>query len=141
MAVFLMKSKLDGTQRPPPATGTVFAGVPVSNPVALWIEQLAGFQITGGMRRRQLLPGELRYPWPDGRVRGEDISAVVGRRLSASTRRARTRGSRSSSPARSDPGQGKWGRGGSPRPGLTLLLELPERGLGQHVDCEDRCRR
>ncbi|MFY9552463.1 MAG: S-layer homology domain-containing protein [Thermoanaerobaculia bacterium] len=48
MAVFLMKSNLGATEIPPPATGTVFADVPASNPFAPWIEQLAGFQITGG---------------------------------------------------------------------------------------------
>jgi streptogramin lyase len=48
MAVFLMKSNLGATEMPPPATGTVFADVPASNPVAPWIEQLAGFKITGG---------------------------------------------------------------------------------------------
>jgi streptogramin lyase len=48
MAVFLMKSKLGATEVPPPATGMVFADVPASNPFAPWIEQLAGFSITGG---------------------------------------------------------------------------------------------
>jgi streptogramin lyase len=48
MAVFLMKSKLGATETPPPAAGTVFADVPANNPFAPWIEQLAGFQITGG---------------------------------------------------------------------------------------------
>ena len=48
MAVFLMKSRLGAAETPPPATGAVFADVPASNPFAPWIEQLAGFQITGG---------------------------------------------------------------------------------------------
>ena len=48
MAVFLMKSKLGATEIPPPATGTVYADVPASNPFAPWIEQLAAFGITGG---------------------------------------------------------------------------------------------
>ena len=48
MAVFLMKSNLGAAEVPPPATGTVFADVPASNPFAPWIEQLAGFRITGG---------------------------------------------------------------------------------------------
>ena len=48
MAVFLMKSKRGATNLPPAATGTVFADVPVSNPFAPAIEQLAGYQITGG---------------------------------------------------------------------------------------------
>jgi streptogramin lyase len=48
MAVLLMKSKLGATHTPPPATGTVFADVPASDPFAPWIEQLAGFAITGG---------------------------------------------------------------------------------------------
>ncbi len=48
MAVFLMKAKLGKAEIPPPATGTVFGDVPASDPFAAWIEQLAGFQITGG---------------------------------------------------------------------------------------------
>ncbi len=48
MAVFLMKSKLGAAAVPPAATGAVFADVPASNPFAPWIEQLAGFRITGG---------------------------------------------------------------------------------------------
>jgi streptogramin lyase len=48
MAVFLMKSKLGALETPPPATGTVFNDVPSSNPFAPFIEQLAGFEISGG---------------------------------------------------------------------------------------------
>ncbi|HWZ86758.1 MAG TPA: S-layer homology domain-containing protein [Thermoanaerobaculia bacterium] len=48
IAVLLMKSKLGATRTPPPATGTVFADVPASDSFAPWIEQLAGFAITGG---------------------------------------------------------------------------------------------
>jgi streptogramin lyase len=48
MAVFLMKSKRGAANLPPAATGTVFADVPVSNPFAPAIEQLAGYHITGG---------------------------------------------------------------------------------------------
>ena len=48
MAVFLMKSKRGAQNQPPGATGTVFTDVPVSNPFSPWIEQLAGFRITGG---------------------------------------------------------------------------------------------
>ncbi len=48
MAVFLMKSKLGAAEIPPPATGTVFSDVPASNPFAPFIEQLAGFAISGG---------------------------------------------------------------------------------------------
>jgi hypothetical protein len=48
MAVFLMKSKRGAANQPPAATGTVFGDVPLSNPFAPWIEQLAGWRITGG---------------------------------------------------------------------------------------------
>ena len=48
MAVFLMKSKRGAQNQPPAATGTVFGDVPISNPFASWIEQLAGWRITGG---------------------------------------------------------------------------------------------
>jgi streptogramin lyase len=57
MAVFLMKSKLGAAETPPPATGTVFADIPASNPFAPWIEQLAGFQITGGCGTGNYCPG------------------------------------------------------------------------------------
>jgi virginiamycin B lyase len=58
MAVFLMKSKLGAAETPPPATGTVFADVPASNPFAPWIEQLAGFGITGGCGGGDYCPGD-----------------------------------------------------------------------------------
>jgi hypothetical protein len=48
MAVFLLKALLGGDYVPPPATGTVFDDVPVSNPFAPWIEELARKGITGG---------------------------------------------------------------------------------------------
>jgi S-layer homology domain len=48
MAVFLLKGKLGASRIPPPATGTVFNDVHVGDFAADWIEQLAGFQITGG---------------------------------------------------------------------------------------------
>ncbi len=48
MAVFLMKSKLGAAETPPPATGMVFSDIPASDLFAPWIEQLAGFEITGG---------------------------------------------------------------------------------------------
>ncbi|HKD18726.1 MAG TPA: S-layer homology domain-containing protein, partial [Thermoanaerobaculia bacterium] len=48
MAVFLMKSKRGSQNSPPAATGTVFGDVPLSNPFASWIEQLAGWRVTGG---------------------------------------------------------------------------------------------
>jgi hypothetical protein len=48
MAVFLLKGKLGASHVPPPATGTVFNDVQVGDFAADWIEELAGFQITGG---------------------------------------------------------------------------------------------
>ncbi len=56
MAVFLMKGKLGASEIPPPATGTVFNDVPVGG-YADWIEQLAGFQITGGCGNGNYCPG------------------------------------------------------------------------------------
>ena len=58
MAVFLMKSKLGKGEMPPPATGTVFSDVPASNPFAPWIEQLAGFGITGGCGGGKYCPND-----------------------------------------------------------------------------------
>jgi S-layer family protein len=48
MAVFLLKGKLGASHVPPHATGTVFNDVHVGDFAADWIEELAGFQITGG---------------------------------------------------------------------------------------------
>jgi S-layer family protein len=48
MAIFLLRARHGGSYTPPPATGTVFADVPASNPYAPWIEQLAAEGITGG---------------------------------------------------------------------------------------------
>ncbi len=48
MAVFLLKARYGPTFTPPPATGTIFADVPLSNPFAPWIEALALLGITGG---------------------------------------------------------------------------------------------
>jgi hypothetical protein len=48
MAVFLLKAKHGTAFDPPAATGTMFTDVPVSQPFAKWIEQLAREGITGG---------------------------------------------------------------------------------------------
>ena len=48
MAVFLLKARYGSGYLPPPATGTVFTDVPVSNPFAPWIENLFALGITGG---------------------------------------------------------------------------------------------
>ncbi len=48
MAVFLLKAKFGSSHTPPPATGTVFTDVPLSNPFAAWIEELASLGVTGG---------------------------------------------------------------------------------------------
>ncbi|MGE5463904.1 MAG: S-layer homology domain-containing protein, partial [Syntrophothermus sp.] len=47
MAIFLLRAKYGANYTPPAATGT-FADVPISNPAAPWIEQLAKDGITGG---------------------------------------------------------------------------------------------
>jgi hypothetical protein len=56
MSVFLLKTVEDSSYLPPAATGTVFADVPLSNPVAAWIEELYARNITGGC-----LVNPLRY--------------------------------------------------------------------------------
>jgi hypothetical protein len=48
MAAFLLKARYGVCFTPPPATGTVFADVPASDPFAAWIEELASLGITGG---------------------------------------------------------------------------------------------
>jgi uncharacterized delta-60 repeat protein len=48
MAVFLLRSKEGSSYEPPPATGTVFADVPIDGFAAAWIEELAARNITAG---------------------------------------------------------------------------------------------
>jgi hypothetical protein len=48
MAVFLLRSKDGATYVPPPATGTVFADVPIDGFAAAWIEELSRRGITAG---------------------------------------------------------------------------------------------
>ncbi len=48
MAVFLLKSRFGASFVPPPATGTIFTDVPITNPFASWIETLFLLGITGG---------------------------------------------------------------------------------------------
>jgi glucose/arabinose dehydrogenase len=48
MAVFLLRAKHGAGFLPPPATGTMFIDVPITHPLARWIEQLAREGITGG---------------------------------------------------------------------------------------------
>ena len=48
MAVFLLRGMHGAGYQPPDATGTKFTDVPLSQPFAKWIEQLANENITGG---------------------------------------------------------------------------------------------
>jgi hypothetical protein len=48
MAVFLLKSRFGPSFTPPPATGTIFTDVPITNPFAAWIETLFLLGVTGG---------------------------------------------------------------------------------------------
>jgi hypothetical protein len=58
MAVFLLRAEHGAGYTPPPATGTVFADVPASDPFAPWIEQLAAEGITGGCGGGNYCPGQ-----------------------------------------------------------------------------------
>jgi hypothetical protein len=71
MAVFLLKTLLGKDYVPPPATGTVFADVPVDAFAAAWIEDLYHRGITAGC-----LTGPLRY-CPDGFVTREEMAAFL----------------------------------------------------------------
>jgi hypothetical protein len=48
MAVFLLRAEHGSAYTPPPATGAVFADVPIGSFAAAWIERLAAEGITGG---------------------------------------------------------------------------------------------
>jgi hypothetical protein len=71
MAVFLLKTLLGKDYVPPPATGTVFADVPVDAFAAAFIEDLYHRGITAGC-----LTGPLRY-CPDGFVTREEMAAFL----------------------------------------------------------------
>jgi hypothetical protein len=58
MAVFLLRAEHGGSYQPPPATGTMFADVPASDPFAKWIEQLAREGTTGGCGGGNYCPGD-----------------------------------------------------------------------------------
>ena len=58
------KAKYSLALVPPPATGTLFGDVPVGSFAADWIEQLASRGHHRRLRRRQLLPRQLRDPRP-----------------------------------------------------------------------------
>src|SRR5262249_42709429 len=66
MAVFLLKGIQGASYQPPPATGTTFNDVPVSQPFAKWIEPLAREGITGGCSTSPPL-----YCPDDGVTRGQ----------------------------------------------------------------------
>ena len=57
MAVFLLKAKYGPWWVPPPATGTVFADVPLNSFAADWIEELSHEGITGGCGGGNYCPG------------------------------------------------------------------------------------
>ena len=59
MAVFLLKTLEGSTYVPPDPTG-IFGDVPIDDPFAPWIEDLAGRQITGGCQTDPLLYCPLR---------------------------------------------------------------------------------
>jgi hypothetical protein len=48
MAVFLLRAMHGAGYEPPAATGTMFADVALTHPLAAWIEQLAREGVTGG---------------------------------------------------------------------------------------------
>ena len=57
-AVFLLKTEHGFDYQPPPATGTVFADVPVDAFAAAWIEQLAAEGVTAGCGSGNFCPGD-----------------------------------------------------------------------------------
>jgi hypothetical protein len=75
MAVFLIKSRFGASVVPPPATGTVFTDVPLSNPFAAWIELLYLLGITGGCSGGPP-PAPIQY-CPDAIVNRQQMSAFL----------------------------------------------------------------
>ena len=81
MAVFLLKAEHGPDYVPPPCTPGVFGDVACPSLFADWIEQLAAEGITGGLRRRQLLPGQSGHARADGGLPAEgQVTARATRR-------------------------------------------------------------
>ncbi len=80
MATFLLKI-YHGTGYAPPAATGVFADVPVSMPLAPWIEEMARLCGDDGLRRQQLLPGQPRHARADGGLPREDVPPPRGHPL------------------------------------------------------------
>ena len=80
MAIFLLKARQGGRYTPPACVTPIFADVPCSNPLAPWINELVARGSHRRLRRRQLLPGLLGDPRPDGGLPAGDSA---GRWLSA----------------------------------------------------------
>ncbi len=57
MAVFLLRAEHGSSYTPPPATGAVFADVPIGSFAAAWIERLAAEGITAGCGGGNFCPG------------------------------------------------------------------------------------
>jgi hypothetical protein len=78
MSVFLLRSRFGAAYVPPPATGTVFADVPISNPFVAFIEDLAARQVTSGC-----LP--VGNYCPDANVTREQMAVFLLRMLEGPT--------------------------------------------------------
>ncbi|HEY1249865.1 MAG TPA: S-layer homology domain-containing protein [Thermoanaerobaculia bacterium] len=76
MAVFLLKDLLGSDYTPPPASGTIFADVPLGSFAADWIEDFYGRNITGGCALNPL-----RY-CPDKPVTRGEMSVFVTKTFS-----------------------------------------------------------
>jgi hypothetical protein len=73
MAVFLLRAKHGAGYDPPAATGTMFDDVPITHPLAEWIEQLAREGVTGGCSA-----SPSRY-CPDSGVTRAQMAVFLGR--------------------------------------------------------------
>ena len=83
MAVFLLKSRFGANFNPPPATGTIFTDVPLSNPFAAWIEALYLLGITGGCSGGPP-PAPTQF-CPDAIVNRQQMSAFLLKTLEGSS--------------------------------------------------------
>ncbi len=75
MAVFLLKARFGAAFTPPPATGTVFSDVPLSNPFASWIEALYLLGVTGGCSGGPP-PAPIQF-CPDGIVNRQQMAVFL----------------------------------------------------------------
>ena len=78
MAVLLLRTFEGASYTPPACVTATFSDVPCTSNFAPWIYELVARNVTGWLRRRQVLPHRHRQSRPDGDVRRQDLQPSLG---------------------------------------------------------------